>query len=289
MRLVGKSDGGLPKLKSEIEDLFQKRIPQIHRGIAEHLDRSLAQYMWTFVVPHWDELGPLADKPEFVRLLLQRLAASLTQSGLETLASDVFGQGSTIELTRPDKAHPAELYIKPPLGPDLRLGDIRVRGEAAKAEYLVVLWPSCDMVSNRPARGGGFDPPKVTNVLCARASRVTDTEDYRRWTASSGDKGLKNEVLDKLKNGDKHPRYHFMPGAWDIPDLLVDFQALEHLDLAAVTAMPGIATLASPYAEALSSRFARYLGRLGTPDIDTDLVERRLFPPPVGGASPPKT
>src|SRR5882672_2215524 len=161
VRVVGKEAGGLNQVKAQIEDLFRLRVPQMHRAIREHLDRSFAAYMWEFVGPKWSELEPLAGRPEFMRLLLQRLATSLTQSDLNKLVVDIFGEGTSADLVGPDKVHPAEFYVKPSVGPDLLLGDIRARVEGGREEYLVVLWPSCDLVSTRPAEGGGYQPAKT--------------------------------------------------------------------------------------------------------------------------------
>ena len=37
-----------------------------------------------------------------------------------------------------------------------------------------------------------------------------------------------------------------------------------------------LASLDSPFAEALLARFARYFGRLGTPDLDLEVLVARL-------------
>lgn len=277
VRLVGKGDGGLDRLRAEIDEMFRLRIPQIHRGIADHLDRALADYMWNFVVPHWAELGPLADKPEFVRLLLQRLAASLTHSGLEVLTREIFGTGTLAELAGPDRIHPAEMYIKPAVSRDPLLGDLRVRHLGEQDEHVVVLWPSCDMVS---MRDGKLATPKTTHALCARAVNVREMPEFQAWKTSPS-----NNARERVQKRLGSERAYFLPAAWDIPDLLVDFHALEHIPLAQLQAMEVVATLASPYAEALGTKFLRHLGRLGTPDLDMGIVEGRLFAPPAGPAA----
>ena len=118
----------------------------------DQLDQNLCNYMWGFVVKQWESLKGIADKPEFLRLLIQRLTISLVREGIDSAVSQAFGQqGNTA--TAPDKIHPAEMYIKPPIGTDPLLGDVRVRkttnDEGTETEYLVVVWPSCDMVSGK--------------------------------------------------------------------------------------------------------------------------------------------
>jgi hypothetical protein len=101
-------------------------------------------------------------------------------------------------------------------------------------------------------------------------------------------KQKKVERLVKNTRDESPDRYHFLPGVWDIPDLVVDFQALEHVTLAEVRALACLGTLASPFAEALGSRFQRYIGRIGTPDLDVPAVVAQIrahSAAPEGGAS----
>jgi len=67
-----------------------------------------------------------------------------------------------------------------------------------------------------------------------------------------------------------------VPGTYFIPDLLVDFQSLKTTPPKEIEKLCVIASLDSPFAEALPSRFARYFGRLGTPDLDKQVVIKRL-------------
>jgi hypothetical protein len=101
------------------------------------------------------------------------------------------------------------------------------------------------------------------------------------WTASPTTKKKKDGVRRILTNRrealkDKgigsEDRYHYLPGVWDIPHLVVDFQALEHVQLTTLKAMTCLAALASPFAESLAARFGRYISRFGTPDLNIDAV-----------------
>ena len=71
-------------------------------------------------------------------------------------------------------------------------------------------------------------------------------------------------------------RYHYVPAAWTVPDLIVDNQrvvSVPYDDLA--THYEKVASLDSPFAEELVHRFARFIGRLGTPDLDLDAIVAR--------------
>lgn len=269
VRLVGKDAGGLERLKAEITELFRIRVPQVHRAIVNHLDRALCSYMWQFVQVHWAEFSSLANKPEFLRLIVQRLAMTFAREGISKMIEEVYGTLPAGETTNANTVHPAEYYIKPPIGQDPMLGDIRLRQSAQKNEYLVVLWPSCDMVST------GGRVPKTQHVLCARPTLAEYAPEVVDWVTAAAQSTTKQKKLERLvKNTrDESPdRYHFLPGVWDIPDLVVDFQILEHIALDEVQGYTCLGTLASPFAEALGARFQRYIGRVGTPDLEVNCV-----------------
>ncbi len=270
VRLVGKDAEGLPKLRDEIEALFQLRIPQLHRAIVNHLDQALSSYMWGFVQERWEDFGPIIEKPEFLRLVVQRLALVFARQGMEAMTAEVYGV-SAAEGTDLEAVHPAEYYIKPPIGQDPLLGDIRLRSSEGQESYLVLLWPSCDMVST-----SGRDP-KTDSVLCARATRAEESTEVKNWIKSPS--GSKKDIVAKLMKNvrvSSPERYHFLPGVWDIPNLVVDFQALEYLSLRTIREYRCLATVASPFAEALGTRFQRYIGRPGPPDLDIEAVLKKL-------------
>lgn len=265
-RLVGKEAGGLNRLKDEIDDLFRIRIPQLARAIISHLDKTLASYMWGFVLSNWDTFESIVDRPEFVRLVVQRLAHTFAREGIEAIVAEVYGTAP--ETLDPGKAHPAEFYVKPSLVAHLLLGDIRVRDTQEGKEFLVVLWPSCDMVTSHGRSA------KTNCVLCARAFPFAKEDEVREWRESPSTVKKKDAVKNTMQNRRKKSpdRFHYLPGVWDIPHLIVDFQRLEYLDISVAEALPCLASLASPFSEALGSRFTRYLGRPGTPDLDTNVA-----------------
>jgi hypothetical protein len=276
VHLVRKT-AGLATLEEAVRAVFATRIPQMHRAIVDQFDKTLCNYMWGFVVKQWEALKDIADKPEFLRLLIQRLTISLVREGIDSAVAQVFGQQTN---TAADKIHPAEMYIKPPIGPDPLLGDVRVRRKTIESgtqtEYLVVLWPSCDMVS---ASGRA---PKTDTILCARATLFADSKEaiaLRGGNSKANQTNTKKLIANNRdSNFGSSDRFHFLPEICDVPALVVDFQALEDIPLAEARSLECAASLASPFAELLASRFLRYIGRLGTPDVDGDLIVSRLIP-----------
>lgn len=269
VRLVSKEGpGSLERLKAEIEGVFRHKIPGIHRAIRGHLDKALARYMWGFVVENWDKIEGLTERADFVRLLLHRLEREFSREGVGALIESLYpGTGAVDPAT--SKVDPTEFYVKPPVGDGIQAGDLRVVGD----QVFVVLWPSCDLVE----RDGGY---KVERALCARTVGLADCEEHKEW--EQGDppsnnviNGLKALMSNNRRAGQAE-RYHFLPPAWDMTATLVDFQLLEHVRLAELRVTTCIATIASPFAEELCGRFVRYIGRLGTPDLDLDVILKSL-------------
>lgn len=283
IRLVPK-EAGLPSLLAEIESLFATRVPQMHRALANHLDHSLRDYMWDFVVKNWNVLSPIASTPEFVRVLIQRLAISFSMSGVGAVVGEVFPEMAGKPVAD-DTIHPAEFYIKPPIGNDPVLGDLRASKAGGAIQYWVVLWPTCDMVSVAGR------VPKTDKVLCARSTPLSTFKEYTDYAANQSG-GTKKRLIALLKNTrDTTPdRFHFLPGLCDIPDLVVDFQDLAFPLLNDVRAWPSLGSLRSPQAEALSARFERYRNRIGTPDLDNEFLIARFAATPLAAESqvPPK-
>jgi CheY-like chemotaxis protein len=282
VRLVGKDVNSLDLLTKVIVELFELRIPHIYRALVSHVDDTLRRYMWEFVDKNWSDLRDIAGTPEFLRLVLLRLGATLSAEGVDKIAVSVFGNASGA-VSASGKVHPAEFYILPPLTPENpQVGDIRVESSEGQQSFIIVLWPSCDMV-NSPTQAA-----KVKEILCAVPVRFDSEEIVKKWRANPSET-KKKEMLRLMSNS--HDKFHFLPGFCGVPDLIVDFRQLRVFDLALVRDMKCIATLASPYAESLASRFVRYLGRLGTPDLDHELVikglERTLSVEPSGGTGQP--
>src|SRR5215471_20884859 len=84
------------------------------------------------------------------------------------------------------------------------------------------------------------------------------------------------DLLRNNRRDSQSERFFFLPDALSLPDLLVDFQQLEALQREHMHGLERLASLDSPFAEALLARFTRYFGRLGTPDLDVTVLLQRL-------------
>ena len=106
-------------------------------------------------------------------------------------------------------------------------------------------------------------------VLFARCVLLIEQPEYQKWREGlpQPPRQAQGEFEALLRNnrqgkGVQSDRFHLLPGALTLPDLVVDFQQLITLPWSQIGNLKRLASLDSPFAEALLSRFARYLGGL---------------------------
>ena len=71
-------------------------------------------------------------------------------------------------------------------------------------------------------------------------------------------------------------RYYYLPAFRDLPDLVVDLENVRAVALDELASMTAVASLVSPFSEALLVQHSQFRGRIGVPDLDIDLVKKRL-------------
>jgi CheY-like chemotaxis protein len=260
---------GLPKVLSIVKEILSTRIPLVNRALLRHVKEVQRDYMWDFIAGNWEKFGDTPDKSALAYLLARRLAKSLDGLGIEKLAERL-GDPSRLWCDE-EHVHPMRYYVIPPISPRLMSGDIFVqKSDEAEVKYLILLSPTCDI------------PSKVEWMLFARCLILTGEDEYARFKENP-ENSKKIEALIKDRRENKQwERFKFMPGALDIPDMIVDFQQLVTLKKddfekgITENKIERIASLDSPYCEALASQFARYFGRVGTPDLNEGLVVDKL-------------
>lgn len=262
--VASKADVAADDLINTLQLVIQSGLPDINRAILEHIDKVQREYFWDFVAGHWDTIRGAGDKRALAHLLVRRLAASLSGVSAEDLAEKL-GAQIAAPITE-DQVHPVEMYVLPPISREMKTGEI-VRGEIQGQDgYCVVLTPSCDLVDHPP------QVPKAERVLLVRAGPLEGTAEFKNWKAAPSNT-KKNVLTDLLKNNRRSgqgERFHFLPEAFTVPNLLIDFQAALSVPLSELQDVQRLAVLDSPYAEALIARYVRYLGRVGTLDIDLE-------------------
>ena len=264
IRVVGKTEGSI--LVEEVRTLFATNLPAVNRALLRHLEFVQRDYMWGFVTNQWPTFGGTSDRSALAYLLARRLAQSLSEQGIKQLVSDLGGN--------PDDAtqflHPMQYYIMPPVEVSPLTGDIYYGNIMDTIGHWVLLSPSCDLVAGRE---------KAEQVLIVRCALLSDQSEYTEW-ANNQNKNTVEKLQALLRNNRrKQPeRYFYLPGSLTLPDLVVDFQELVMIARSKLKDLDRCASLDSPFAGALISRFARYYGRIGTPDLDIDLITNRLTP-----------
>ncbi|MGA9097959.1 MAG: response regulator [Methanotrichaceae archaeon] len=270
IRVVEKTDG-IPALMDMINQVISTSIPDINRALIRHVESVQRDYMWTFLPKHWDLIKSISDRTTLAYLLSRRLAISLPGPNITKFSCEL-GESSPKGHAKAGKfIHPMLFYIMPPVIEKPLAGDIYSEKIDGRTEFWVLLTPSCDIVQE-----------KAEFALMAHCNLLTEQNEFLEWKESNSNN--KRKILeDLIKNNRKtgqSERYHFLPGALDIPDLIVDFQKTRIIEPRILADNTGTlkrrASLDSPFAEALVARFSRYFGRLGTPDLDLELILGRL-------------
>lgn len=268
IRIVEKTEG-VPKLLSTIKEVLSTNLPFVNRALLRHLGKVQRDYMWEFVANNWEAFGDTPDRTSLAYLLARRLAKSLDSPGIQKLAEKL--GDSTRIMCSEDNVHPMRYYIVPPLGIRPMAGDVIKEADGAKTKYMVLITPSCDFVQD-----------KADHILFAYCTPLRETQEYIDWKKNPDDPRRRyiNKLLTLLKNGKE--RFFFLPGIFNIPDLIVDYQKVttfepqEFTRLTKEEKLTCVASLDSPYCEELCARFSRYFGRLGTPDLNTELIIKNL-------------
>jgi CheY-like chemotaxis protein len=260
------------KLLQAVQEIHASRLPLVNRALLQHLETVQRDYMWDFVQANWDQFKDAPDRTALAYLLARRLAISLSGPGIHKLAQNL--GNSTGDDVVEGKVHPMQYYLMPSIEPTPLSGDVYKGQIGDQTGHWVLLTPSCDLVKGRE---------KADWVLFGRCILLSEQSEYQKWCADLPQisKTAKTELEALLNNsrqikGSQPERFFFLPGALSLPDMLLDFQQLVALPVAQMDKLKRLASLDSPFAEALLARFARYFGRLGTPDLDLDVTVARL-------------
>lgn len=269
IRVVEKTQG-LSRLLETVRSIFATRLPVVNRALIRHLETVQRDYMWSFVAQNWQQFGDTPDRTALAYLLARRLAVSLSGPGIRQLALDLGDPMGAAAVE--GRAHPMQYYVMPPVEQSPLAGDLYHGTIGNQTGHWALLTPSCDLVAGRE---------KARWVLLARCDPLTQQIEYQRWQTSlpqpskTTDDNLHALLRNNRRDGQPE-RFYFLPGVLTLPDLIVDFQQLVTLPREQLNSMERLASLDSPFAESLLARFARYFGRLGTPDLDLERVVDRL-------------
>lgn len=261
-----------------IKKCLASSFPRIYRDLQSHIDSVSRDFMIEFVEENWRELEN--NKQDFAYLLMRRLGVSF-DSGGDLIASR---NGNTP--TSDDAVSAIRYYIVPP-PEDYRTGDILKLAPSDDYgcdsddqdgvdinRWYVIMTPTCDLVQS---------PIKADSVVVAECVMINEFEEHAKWTASQGGSKNNHKRLERLLKsnpikGQKN-RYFYLPQAWKLPDMMVDFQKISSIPYDKLATYNKTASLDNPYAESLSHQFHCYLGRVGTPNLDLKAAIFRMQSP----------
>ena len=262
---------GLGALLNSINKVFDTGLPLVNRALVRHMEEVQREYMWEFVVRNWNFFRDAPDRGSLAYLLARRLAMSLTDSGIREFAERLGGKLG-IGGEPSEAVPPMRYYIKPPVETSPLTGDLYYGTIDNMEAYWLLLNPSCDMVQGRV---------KTDCVAFCKCVRLEDQPEYHEWREGlpqSKKEVLKNlsDLLTNNRREGQRDRYYCLPAALELPNLIVDFQQLVPLNFEKLKDLERKASLDSPFAEEIVSRFVRYFGRIGSPDLDVEIVLQRL-------------
>jgi CheY-like chemotaxis protein len=258
VEVVEKSKG-FPELRAAIDRVLATGQPLVARVLTDHFDGVQRDYMWEYVSKNWEALRAKEEPAGIAHLLARRMALSVGIPAIVGLAKEL--NDPRADDLRSGRVPAARYYVVPPLD-SRRAGDLFVMQQEHGTEYWLLLTPSCDL-----------EQDKAEFALLAACTPLSDRKEFSDWQADPS-KGNRESLLNFLRNN-RGERFFFLPAAVDFPDLVVDFQRLKSPRCEELTSPPK-ASLDEPFAGAMLARFARYVGRLGTPDLDVELVLQRL-------------
>ena len=236
---------GLEQIRLEVESRYAQSLQKVSKLI------------WK------TEAEAAARTQALIRVTRRRLAATLVRP---------LGEEANIKAW--------EQFIYPPTDEHhLCTGDVVFQRGADRTKagnFRIVLTPPCDLVAGQNA---------IAEVLLCKCLPIADAEVFRRAsiqfsqtpTAKLAEKLAKDEVAG-LK---------ILPKLSDLwPTMVLDFKALELVQRTSIALSPEsatgasaferIASMDSPFREALSWRFMQTAGRPGTPDADRMALEAEI-------------
>jgi CheY-like chemotaxis protein len=267
-----------------IKSIYDSPLPHLNRELIKHLERIQADYMWEFAENFHKNYGYDADPFELAYLLARRMSLSLSNEGIKAFLMEIGAPKEFYEAG--SQIHPMQYYIIPPFSSNFQSGDLFFgKIETKMDSYWCLLTPSCDI---EPHRKGKKEPPefhsKAEFVVFAKCIPLKDQPEYSQWIDEfKATKKIENkfyeQLMNVLKNNRKSTgqpdRFVFLPGVLGIPDLLIDFQQIKIAKLEIVkkdTSLKQIASLDPPFSDAILSKFSRYFGRVGTPDLNCSCI-----------------
>jgi len=259
------ADENLPPFVTVLKKSDVEKIPDLIRGainsgavgvmrdIESDVAEVLRKHMWDELAPNWDEYMQGGGAAGVAQVLITRLARTLEADQTQAFTS-----------------HPNHRYLYPAATTMRGPGDVLREKRDEETLWWVVLTPACDFVPRKDGR------MNAERIVLAHAGPLKEAEKYKSWSGKPADAdkwiSLRRNILMSTQN-----RFCYLPALRDIPDLVVDLQHLRSIAAEDLREFDAVASLATPYAEALLVQHSHYAGRIGIPDLDSEVVKERLL------------
>jgi hypothetical protein len=276
VKFADKSDPKDP-IVTKLLEVIATGVPLLARKIHDELDRAAGSYLWDFLEGKWSDLVARGATDAVVLERIIRRRAAIQLSHLDPSKS------SPVEL---GMVEGVEFYLYPPVsGLEMRLGDILRK--KADGTFFVVITPHCHLVVQP-----NETLPRADYVLLVHAIPANDAiraayktpkgEPKNPWSGDASDR-LRKFTQSPSSMGKPTGRHWFLPGFLELPNLFCDFLQVQSISLDMIGKdFDRMATLASPFAEALQACFGTFFGAVGIPVVNSErfkeLIEQTTPP-----------
>lgn len=257
--IVGVSDkrDGQDGIVKEITRILNSNTIFLKNNIHQIVETELIRYFWDVIHEKRNLFKPDLTDSSLGYLMLRRLANSLSKENIKSLIG---------EKRISEKVHPMEYYIYPITNSEYETGEVLLQN----GKYFVILTPSCDFIEDK----ANNRERRVGKVLLAETVLLTQNDYYKDYMAN---KNLKNkERLQRLIESRKGDQYFFLPSTPFIKNLLVDFQNKIMVDYNELKGFERVALVDDPFVQSMISSFVRFYNRIGSPDLDSEVVINNL-------------
>ena len=249
------------QLRNGVKHLLGTQVPRLARMLRDQLDNSAGSYLWEFLDNHWPKLHESgATTPDVLERIMRRRAA--------TKLGDI----------NPDKPlneevpfrDASEFYFYPPLeSRSFSLGDI-LRHKKNKSDIRVLLTPHCHLHVQ-----DGQQTPRAEFVLTVKTALAKSVLGQEKISnANEADLANKHKKIGLWSRSPaetgKRPegRHWFLPAFLEIPHSYCDFLLMESIAHGKLQSdYEVLATLVTPFAEALQSCFVGFYGSVGIASV----------------------
>lgn len=235
------TDGLVDAVKTVMDSVPVKEVKNFCRAISSEISRFV-----------WDGLYDSGEN---------FLVSEVDKEWLRDILNSRFVSYLGSKLLDADTVDPSRLYLFPPIENTYLPGDVFCTRDAKVEQWYVLVTPACDLVD----RGKKGKKAKVLTLL--KGMRVEEVNEYSNHDSS---KNKRDAFVRYLKS----ERRFYLPEFREVPHLVFELDDVELVKFNQIRSLRRIASLCSPYGEALLAKRAAFVGRIGTPDLDL----AKLFP-----------